>query len=246
MHKRSEAEIKRRIARHMRRETFSPSAHHAHHYLHLVSALGADSAPVPPRLHVSDAEVAAIRARFALSDESPLFALNAAAEYGPAKRWPVARFIEAAARLHSETRCRWVVLGGSGDRALAETVVSELRSRISPGAIVNVAGQTSLRDLCALLKGCALLLTNDTGPMHVAAALGTPVVVPFGSTSPELTGPVAGNCEQHEIVVGEAPCAPCFRRQCPVDFRCMDGIPVEAVVAAVHRVFTRPTRRISV
>ena len=85
----------------------------------------------------------------------------------------------------------------------------------------------------ALLKACRVLLTNDTGPMHVAAALGTPVVVPFGSTSPELTGPGLPGGPRHRLLKSDAPCSPCFLRECPIDFRCMNGISVERVVEAV-------------
>jgi heptosyltransferase-2 len=97
----------------------------------------------------------------------------------------------------------------------------------------NLAGQTSLRDLMSLLKLCRVLLTNDTGPMHVAAALGTPVVVPFGSTSPELTGPGLPGDVRHRLLKSDAPCSPCFLRKCPIDFRCLTGISVERVVEAV-------------
>ena len=83
----------------------------------------------------------------------------------------------------------------------------------------------------ALLKICRVLLTNDTGPMHVAAALGTPVVVPFGSTSPELTGPIFS--PNAAILKSAAPCSPCFLRECPIDFRCMNDITVKRVVEAV-------------
>ena len=85
----------------------------------------------------------------------------------------------------------------------------------------------------ALLKLCRVLLTNDSGPMHVAAALGTPVVVPFGSTSPELTGPGLPGDPRHRLLKSDAPCSPCFLRECPIDFRCMNGIAVERVVEAV-------------
>ena len=78
-----------------------------------------------------------------------------------------------------------------------------------------------------------MLLTNDSGPMHVAAALGTPVVVPFGSTSPELTGPGLPGDPRHRLLKSDAPCSPCFLRECPIDFRCMNGITVEQVVEAV-------------
>ena len=85
----------------------------------------------------------------------------------------------------------------------------------------------------ALLKICRVLLTNDTGPMHVAAALSTPVVVPFGSTSPELTGPGLPGDTRNQLIKSAAPCSPCFLRECPIDFRCMNGISVERVLAAV-------------
>ena len=98
---------------------------------------------------------------------------------------------------------------------------------------LNLAGQTSLRELMSLLKLCRVLLTNDSGPMHVAAALGTPVVVPFGSTSPELTGPGLPGDPRHRLLKSDAPCSPCFLRECPIDFRCMNGISVERVVEAV-------------
>ena len=91
-----------------------------------------------------------------------------------------------------------------------------------------------------MLKACRVLLTNDTGPMHLAAALGTPVVVPFGSTSPELTGPGLPGDARHRLLRAPVPCAPCFRRECPIDFRCMHGITVDQVVGAVLEVLDRP------
>jgi heptosyltransferase-2 len=91
----------------------------------------------------------------------------------------------------------------------------------------------------ALLKCCDVLLTNDSGPMHVAAALGTPVVVPFGSTSPELTGPGMPGDPCHQLLKSNAPCSPCFLRECPIDFRCMNSITVERLVEAVVEALKR-------
>lgn len=237
MHKRSRTEIGQRIQNGGERETFPARAHHVHDYLQLVVSLGGDSAPLPPLLQVPAAEVLAARARFLPSVQAPCFALNAGAEYGPAKRWPAARFVAAAAELHAATSCHWIIVGGSGDLALAESITSELRAKIGESNITNVAGRTSLRELCALFRSCTILLTNDTGPMHVAAALGTPVVVPFGSTAPELTGPASSGPVAHHILLGEAPCAPCFLRECPVDFRCLNSIPIDRVVNAALAVW---------
>ena len=105
-------------------------------------------------------------------------------------------------------------------------------------AVVDLAGRTSLRELLALLGLCRVVLTNDTGPMHVAAALGVPVVVPFGSTSPELTGP--GFSPSAVVLAATSPCGPCFLRECPIDFRCMQEITVDQVVHHVSAVFGGP------
>jgi heptosyltransferase-2 len=123
------------------------------------------------------------------------------------------------------------LFGGKGDLPLCERIESEIQN--SKFKIQNLAGKTSLRELMSLLKLCRVLLTNDTGPMHVAAALGTRVVVPFGSTSPELTGPGLPGDARNHLLKSDAPCSPCFLRECPIDFRCLNGISVERVVAAV-------------
>jgi heptosyltransferase-2 len=253
MRKRSVNEIKRAIAQpSARAESSSPGSHQVHEYLFLAGVLGASMALMPPLLNVTNAEIATATHRFGLPLVSaqphrhthPLFGLNPGAEYGAAKRWPAERFISAAAELQRRTHCRWLIFGGPGDAALAAEITDGIRrlqeefthhsSAIDPP--LNLAGKTSLRELCALLKACRVLLTNDTGPMHVAAALGTPVVVPFGSTSPELTGPGLPGETRHRLLRAGAPCSPCFRRSCPIDFRCMTGITVDQVIEAVLEV----------
>ena len=223
--------------------TIPARAHHIHHYLHLVAALGASAEPLPPLIQVTELEAAEVRRRFELTSESrPWFGLNAGAEYGPAKRWPREKFVAAAIQLHQRANCRWVIFGGPDDVELAAGIAAEVQlaaSQHTPAVavpVLNLAGQTSLRELCAALQICRVLLTNDTGPMHVAAAVGTPVVVPFGSTSPELTGPGLPGDDRHQLLTSHTPCAPCFLRECPIDFRCLTGLGVERVVAAVLRV----------
>ena len=242
MRKRTEREIQRRIETGVTRETFPSAAHHIHHYLQLVGALGAETAPLPPLLHVGAEEVAAMRARLGLTEGQTYFVLNPGAEYGAAKRWPAESFAEAAVQLHERTGCHWIVTGGAADRELADGLTRQIGGRIGMEKIASVAGETTLRELCALLRTAALVLTNDTGPMHVAAAVGTPVVVPFGSTAPELTGPVCTPAAPHQLILGDAPCAPCFLRECPIDFRCMKGISVARVVTAVLSSWGRGAR----
>lgn len=241
MRKLTESEIRRLIGSNPA-SAASPipaEAHHIHQYLSLAAALGANPLPVAPRLAVTDAEVQAIRQRFgstALGQRSPpLLGLNAGAEYGPAKRWPRERFIEAAAKVQAAAGCRCWVFGGPAELDFARGIADAIATAegAPPDSVRCLAGQTSLRELCAALKACDVLLTNDSGPMHVAAAVGTRVVAAFGSTSPDLTAPgLPGEARHRQLNCG-APCSPCFRRECPIDLRCMTGISVESVVSAV-------------
>lgn len=222
-------------------------AHHLYLYLHLAAALGATAEPIAPLIHVTPREIEAATERFRLSAPlaagQPLCGLNAGAEYGPAKRWAPERFIAAASAIQQQTGCCWLILGGPGDVELAGQIAAGLRDRLlhdqskssnpsGPG-VINLAGATTLRELCAILKNCRVLLTNDSGPMHLAAALGTRVVALFGSTSPKLTAPGLPGDSRHCLIQGQVPCAPCFRRVCPIDYRCLNAITVENVVAAV-------------
>jgi heptosyltransferase II len=233
MRKRSESEIRRLISQTPDPRPQTPdSSHQIHEYLHLAAALGANPGPLPPQLFVAPEEIADAKKKFGLEKiTQPVFGLNPGAEYGPAKRWPVERFIAAAREIQQRTNCAWLLFGGEGDAGIVNQIESAIRNPSS--AIFNLAGKTSLRDLMSLLKLCRVLLTNDTGPMHVAAALGTSVVVPFGSTSPELTGPGLPGDARNRLLKSDAPCSPCFLRECPIDFRCLNGISVERVVAAV-------------
>jgi heptosyltransferase-2 len=210
------------------------SAHHVHDYLYLASIVGANPEPLFPQLNVSPQNIKSVADRFSLKQNGPLFALNVGAEYGPAKRWPAEHFAAVAREVQANTHCTWVIIGGEADVSVAGQVESALGC--SPSSVQNLAGKTTLSELQAVLAQCHVLLTNDTGPMHVAAALGVPVVVPFGSTSPRLTGPTLFGGASHRLIESDAPCAPCFLRKCPVDFRCMRGISVQRVAAAVQDV----------
>jgi heptosyltransferase-2 len=214
------------------------AAHHVHQYLHLVATLGANPDPVQPELAVQAEELETVAAKFNLANERnqgrPLLGLNPGAEYGPAKRWPVDRFVAAAREIQMRTGGLWLLFGGAADTPMAQQLAASFGNPDS--GLRNLTGKTSLRELMGLLKLCRVLLTNDSGPMHVAAALGIPVVVPFGSTSGALTGPGLAGDVHHQLLSSHAACAPCFRRTCPIDFRCMNGISVESVVTAALQV----------
>jgi heptosyltransferase-2 len=232
MRKRSPDEIKQLISQ--QPQTPKPKAQNtatnqANEYLHLVAALRASSEPTPAKLFVAAEEIEAVRKKFGLdSISNPIFGLNSGAEYGPAKRWPVERFIAAAKEIQKRTNCTWILFGGKNDTEFTDPIQNAIGS-----SAINLACKTSLRELMALLKCCRVFLTNDTGPMHVAAALGVPTVAIFGSTSPELTSPFSSSESRVQIVAADVPCSPCFLRECPIDFRCMNNIGVEQVTHAV-------------
>ncbi len=248
MRKRSVREIKNLVASNAKPKNsgYPAEAHQIHDYLHLIAALGANPEPLAPRLEVTATElqqaqarvVSEINAQFGNTPASQpwtLLGLNPGAEYGPAKRWPPENFAVVAREVSKKIgNCVWLAFGGTNDRNICEEI-----SRLSGIPMLNLAGKTSLRELMSLLKLCRVLLTNDTGPMHLAAALGTPVVVPFGSTSPELTGPGLPGDKLHRLLSSGVPCAPCFRRECPIDFRCMTTLPPERVSQAVLGVVSR-------
>jgi heptosyltransferase-2 len=226
------------------RSSYPPSAHQVNEYLNLAAQFGADPRPIVPHLAISGPELD--EARNVLlqmigkmapgATREPVFlGMNPGAEYGPAKRWPAANFAAAAREISLlAPDAIWLLFGGRGDVEICAEVAQN-----APAKVLNLAGRTSLRELCQYLKLCRLLLTNDTGPMHIAAALGTPVVVPFGSTSPELTGPGLPGDPSHRLILSGAACAPCFLRACPIDFRCMQQIGVERVARAAAEILRR-------
>jgi heptosyltransferase-2 len=219
------------------------TVHHGHHYLHLVAALGASSEPCPPLVRVLADEQETARQRFGLGRDVRWLGVNPGAEYGPAKRWPAERFAAVAREAAAWPGWGVVIFGGQADRATADTIAASLAGVAGAGSsaprLVNLAGRTSLRDLCSALSVCRVLVTNDTGPMHLAAGLAVPVVAVFGSTSPEFTGPGLPDDQRHEVVRASPPCAPCFLRACPLDLRCLTAIEPAQVLAAVARVVAR-------
>jgi len=223
------------------RNPIPETAHQLHEYLYLISAVGASPAILPPQLCVRDDEVQAAAERFQIDPKTSWLGINAGAEYGPAKRWPAESFQFLVREAAAWPGWGVLLFGGKADVPANERIEQEFwaaaKKWATPPKLVNLAGRTTLRELMALLKSCRGLITNDTGPMHVAAALGISVVVPFGSTSPALTGPGLPGDLRHRLLESAVPCSPCFLRECPIDFRCMKAITVERVTAAAVDVF---------
>ncbi|HEX8281169.1 MAG TPA: lipopolysaccharide heptosyltransferase II, partial [Chthoniobacterales bacterium] len=192
-----------------------PISHQVNRYLHLAETLGAviDTAAQPV-------------VRPTQNGAGPMkIGLCPGAEYGPAKRWLTERFAEVATAVAGERAVQWILFGTVADAKVGGQIAAVLGERCT-----NRIGQTTLDELIAELRECALLLTNDTGTMHLATLLGVPVVAVFGSTEPRLTGPLR---DDNVVIRHHVECSPCFLRECPIDFRCMHAVTSEEVTARV-------------
>ncbi len=246
MRKRSIEEVRRTALVSKRHESGRPSraSHHIYRYLNLAAVLGADPMPLAPCLPITDAEAAAVRRKFfpdRKACKSPLFAMCPGSEYGSTKRWPEERFVETACSLHAKTGCIWLLFDTNAERATCQRITDAVYSHARTMTIYNLAGQTSLRELASLLHCCSLALGNDSGPMHLAAAVGTPVGALFSSTSVELTGPGMPGSPSHFVLSSTASCSPCFLRTCPIDMRCMNSLPVDQMVQGILDLCTART-----
>jgi lipopolysaccharide heptosyltransferase II len=210
-----------------------PPEHQALHYLRIAETLGAeiqdnwrDALCRVPNSKDGTENVTPL-------DQQPRLALCPGAEYGPAKRWLPERFAEAATSIAMERDVKWVLFGTKKDAAIGEEICETLGERC-----VNRIGQTTIEQLIDELRECRVLLTNDTGTMHLASLVGVPVVAIFGSTEPRMTGPLG---QGHVVLRHQVECSPCFLRQCPIDFRCMKAVTVQEAVDAVLSILARPT-----
>jgi len=176
-------------------------------------------------LRVDEANLAAALARLELSRSKPVVAFCPGAEYGPAKRWPARHFAELAARLAARGRAIWL-FGSGKDAEIGEEIV-----RLAPGAAINLCGKTDLASAIDLLSLAEVVVSNDSGLMHVAAAVGRPVVALYGSSSPEHTPPLS---RAARVVRTGIDCSPCYARECPLGhFKCMNELPPERVLREI-------------
>ncbi|TAN42958.1 MAG: lipopolysaccharide heptosyltransferase II [Nitrospirae bacterium] len=200
--------------------------HHIDYYLHLLNEIGINASDRSPHIRLGIEERVAARRSFADLGR-PLLGINPGAAYGSAKRWLPGRFADVAQRFIAETGGGVVVFGGKAETAIADEIFKKVR-----GQKLLAAGKNSLRELIAQISECDVLLSNDSGPMHIAYAVGTPLLAIFGSTSPELTGP---HGKASIVIKSDADCSPCFERTCKDrDLRCMEGITADMVYEGVR------------
>jgi lipopolysaccharide heptosyltransferase II len=199
-----------------------PPEHHSLRFLRIASECGAETSKI---------EIPASNQTSNIKHQTLRIGLCPGAEYGPAKRWLPKRFAEAAAEISTHTSAQWILFGTKNDIAVGEQIAAALGD-----SCINRIGQTTLEQLIDELRQCRLLLTNDTGTMHLAALLEVPVVAVFGSTEPLLTGPMGNG---HIVLRHHVECSPCFLRECPIDFRCMKAISADEVAATVLSMLNR-------
>lgn len=173
--------------------------------------------------------------QFGIADRRPLIALNTGATNSRAKCWPAGRFAELADRLNAELNAQIVLIGGAAEADYAEAVARQTKRA---GAI-NLAGKTNMPELIGLLAECDLLVSNDTGPAHVAAALGTATLTIFGPTNEFETSPTGRRAEL--IRADNIECARCMHRDCPIDHRCMTRLEINAVLERVQKLLQLKT-----
>jgi heptosyltransferase-2 len=201
--------------------------HQAYFYLELVAGLGFEAfGGGEPDLHIRATESMRRGGRALLEREGwngrdSLIGIHPGATGSRAKMWSPSRFADAARKISSRTRARVVVLGGPDEESVAREVAAGLDE---PALMLQ--GKTSLGELIGALAELSLFLTNDSGPMHLGAALGVPTVAVFGPTDPRETGPFSA---RSRVVRESVECSPCLHRDCPIDHRCMGRVPAERV-----------------
>jgi lipopolysaccharide heptosyltransferase I len=196
--------------------------HAVERYLKIAAALGCETGEIlfPLPLIKESGQVRTVKA------EMGNYAVIAAGARWTTKKWPAIKFGHVASRLQE----RSIVVGSTADAEDAEEIAA-----LSGGKAISMAGKTGLGELISLVRDARYVITNDSGPMHIAAAAGVPVVALFGPTNPVRTGPYGDN---HVVLAAEVSCAPCYKKACR-SMRCMEAISVESVLQAVRSGLTR-------
>lgn len=208
-----------------------PTQHLVITYKMLLAPLSIPVSNTPPQLHVSAEEKNSALALLAKFNVNPrkqtIIGVNPGAAFGSAKCWLPDRFRSLAERLIQNPNYTIIFFGDPAGTPLVNDICQNM-----PERVINLAGKTNLRELIALIDQCSIFLTNDSGPMHIASALGVPLLALFGSTSDIQTGPYSGGKVIHKRVE----CSPCYKRTCPIDFRCMKRIEVDEVYTELQKI----------
>lgn len=199
-------------------------------YKTLLTPLGIPISNTPPRLYLTEEErkvAKLLLTQQGIPDHALIVGINPGATYGSAKCWLPGRFREVTEKLLTDKDIFIIYFGDQATSSLVKEICKGLPSRV-----INLAGITSLRELASVISLCDTILTNDSGPMHIADALGTHIVALFGSTSEIVTGPY----NKGTIIHKHVECSPCYQRTCHIDFRCMKRIESNEVFEAIMKI----------
>jgi heptosyltransferase-2 len=219
--------------------------HQAEYYRRLIKGLGFENGPVHPELVIPSHAVE--QARVALRaagwvEHRPFIVMAPGAAYGGAKRWPGEHFAEVATSLAREHGMQCVLIGSAADAATTRWVRS-LVSGDDRGSVVDLAGATTLETLAGVLSMARACVSNDSGAMHLAGAVGVPLAALFGPTRERETAPLSRKDGRIEVLINHVWCRPCMLRECPLDHRCMKRLSAGRVVATVTDLMTNPESR---
>jgi len=209
----------------------SGKRHQVHYYLDLAGALSAEVTQPSISIEANDeekAQAARLLASEGIAHGRRYLVLNPGAAYGSAKRWNEEGFADAGDTLATEMDLDVAIVGSEKERSIGESIQKRMRRQVAV-----LSGRTSLETLIGVISGSSLVLTNDSGPMHVAAALGIPTVAIFGPTDDVVTGPWGPRAR---VVKEPVDCSPCMLRECPIDHRCMTRVSADAVCRAAREV----------
>ena len=206
--------------------------HQTKYYLSILKGIGMDTGSRDLYLQLNQQD--RLRARKILMEQGPSgdfkwVGINPGATFGPAKQWPIDRYAQLADLISEYANSRVIVFGGPQDRKLGKDISREMRNRP-----VDLSGKTTLGEAMALIEECTLFVTNDSGLMHVAAALDVPLIAIFGSTNSTTTGPMSSNSR---VVQVPMECSPCLKPECPRGhLNCMDQISVDMIFDVVKEI----------
>jgi len=208
--------------------------HRVYYYQKLLEPLGKIEDPPSPQIFLREEDrkwADQVLKDLEIPEGKPLIGMNPGATYGLAKCWYPDRFGEVGKRLSEKWQTRVLLFGKEEERPIVYEILKHMGTKG-----IDLTGKTGLLQLAALMERCTLLVTNDTGTMHVATAVGTPVVAIFGSTPPLTTGPWG---DGHVVVKRDVSCSPCWKRICPTDHRCMELITVDEIEEVVDKQLRR-------
>jgi heptosyltransferase-2 len=211
--------------------------HQGAYYQHLTRALGFPSGPLQPEIAISDSALATARRQLldrGWNGERAVIALAPGAAYGTAKRWIPAHAAQLVTDLVRQKGATCVLVGTRADAPTTKQIQDALDDH-TRREVIDLTGETTLEGLAAILGLARTCVSNDSGAMHLAAAIGTPVVALFGPTREDETAPLTRAGGRAEVLTHPVWCRPCMLRECPIDHRCMKGIDPSRVFATVDR-----------